>query len=67
MRVGTSTISPAFLRAAVTADELRDYVKERVAAGKYPRRIWLVDELPQGPTGKVQKRDITVPTSESAH
>jgi long-chain acyl-CoA synthetase len=46
-------------------DELRDYVKARVAAYKYPRRIWLVDELPKGPTGKVQKRDITVPTSES--
>jgi long-chain acyl-CoA synthetase len=45
-------------------DELRDYVKARVAAYKYPRQIWLVDELPKGPTGKVQKRDITVPTSE---
>jgi long-chain acyl-CoA synthetase len=45
-------------------DELRDYVKARVAAYKYPRRIWLVDELPKGATGKVQKRDITVPTSE---
>jgi long-chain acyl-CoA synthetase len=49
----------------VTADELRDYVKARVAAYKYPRRVWLVDALPKGPTGKVQKRDITVPTTES--
>jgi long-chain acyl-CoA synthetase len=45
--------------------ELREYVKARVAAYKYPRQIWLVDELPKGPTGKVQKRDITAPTSES--
>jgi long-chain acyl-CoA synthetase len=51
--------------AAITADELRDYVKERVAAYKYPRLVWLVDELPKGPTGKVQKRDITVPAKES--
>jgi long-chain acyl-CoA synthetase len=51
--------------AAVTADELRDYVKDRVAAYKYPRRVWLIDELPKGPTGKVQKRDITIPTTES--
>jgi long-chain acyl-CoA synthetase len=51
--------------ATVTADELRDYVKERVAAYKYPRLVWLVDALPKGPTGKVQKRDITVPTTES--
>jgi long-chain acyl-CoA synthetase len=51
--------------AAVTADELRDYVKAQVAAYKYPRLVWLVDELPKGPTGKVQKRDITVPAKES--
>jgi long-chain acyl-CoA synthetase len=49
---------------SVDPDELRDYVKARVAAYKYPRRIWLLDELPKGATGKVQKRDITAPTSE---
>ena len=52
--------------AAVTPEELRDYVKERVAAYKYPRQVWLVDALPKGPTGKVQKRDITVPENERA-
>jgi long-chain acyl-CoA synthetase len=51
---------------SVDPDELRGYVKARVAAYKYPRRIWLLDELPKGATGKVQKRDITAPTSESA-
>jgi long-chain acyl-CoA synthetase len=51
--------------AAVTADELRDYVKARVAAYKYPRLVWLVDALPKGPTGKLLKREITIPTSES--
>lgn len=50
--------------AAVTAEQLRDHVKDRVAAYKYPRMVWLVDELPKGPTGKVQKRDITIPTTE---
>jgi long-chain acyl-CoA synthetase len=45
--------------------ELQQFVRERVAAYKYPRRVWLVDELPKGPTGKVQKRDIKVPTTES--
>ena len=48
----------------VDPDELRDYVKARVAAYKYPRRVWLLDELPKGATGKVQKRDITAPSSE---
>src|SRR6201984_2806998 len=46
--------------AAVSPDELRDYVKARVAAYKYPPRIWLRHWLPKGPTGKVQKRDITI-------
>ena len=48
--------------ATATPEELRDYVKERVAAYKYPRQVWLVDALPKGPTGKVQKRDISAAT-----
>jgi long-chain acyl-CoA synthetase len=51
--------------AVISAEELRDYVKARVAAYKYPRLVWLVDALPKGPTGKLQKRDITIPTSET--
>jgi long-chain acyl-CoA synthetase len=45
----------------VGADELQAFVKEQVAAYKYPRRIWFVDELPKGPTGKILKREIEVP------
>jgi long-chain acyl-CoA synthetase len=44
-----------------TVDELREFAKQRVAAYKYPRVVWLVDELPKGPTGKVLKRDIVPP------
>ena len=47
--------------AAVTAEELRDYVKGQVAAYKYPRHVWIVDALPKGATGKIQKRDIVIP------
>jgi long-chain acyl-CoA synthetase len=43
------------------ADELKAYVKERVANYKYPRKIWFLDELPKGPTGKILKREIEVP------
>jgi long-chain acyl-CoA synthetase len=46
---------------AVTPDELRDWVKERVAAYKYPRHVWLTDGLPKGATGKILKREIVVP------
>ena len=52
--------------AAVTASELRDYVKSQVAAYKYPRHVWLVDSLPKGATGKIQKRDIVIPADLTA-
>src|SRR3954452_3899622 len=45
------------------ADEIRAFVKERVAAYKYPRHIWFRDELPKGPTGKILKREIEVPAT----
>jgi long-chain acyl-CoA synthetase len=51
--------------ATATAEELRDYVKARVAAYKYPRHVWLT-QLPIGPTGKILKRDITVPAEVTA-
>jgi long-chain acyl-CoA synthetase len=47
--------------ASTTPDELREYVSQRVAAYKYPRHVWLVDELPKGPTGKILKREVTIP------
>jgi long-chain acyl-CoA synthetase len=47
--------------ADATAEELRDYVKAQVAAYKYPRKVWIVDELPKGPTGKILKREIVPP------
>jgi long-chain acyl-CoA synthetase len=49
----------------VAADELREFVKSQVAAYKYPRRIWFLDDLPKGPTGKLLRREITIPTTES--
>ena len=51
--------------ATVTTDELRSYVKSQVAAYKYPRRVWIVDALPKGPTGKILKKEITVPDAEA--
>jgi len=42
-------------------DELRDFAKERLAAYKYPRHLWIVDELPKGPTGKILRREVSAP------
>jgi long-chain acyl-CoA synthetase len=45
----------------VDAETLQAFVKDQVAAYKYPRHIWFVDELPKGPTGKILKREIQTP------
>ncbi|MGW6140460.1 long-chain-fatty-acid--CoA ligase [Streptomyces sp. NPDC055144] len=50
--------------ARITTDELRDYVRRRVAAYKYPRIVRFVDELPKGATGKILKRDIALAPPE---
>ncbi|MEO6955814.1 MAG: long-chain fatty acid--CoA ligase [Antricoccus sp.] len=50
--------------STATPEELRSYVKERVAAYKYPRLVKIVDELPKGATGKILKREIPVDASE---
>jgi long-chain acyl-CoA synthetase len=47
--------------ADASADDIREFVKERVAAYKYPRRVWFSDGLPKGATGKILKREIPVP------
>ena len=47
--------------ASATPDELREHVKSQIAAYKYPRFVWITDELPHGDTGKILKRAIVVP------
>jgi long-chain acyl-CoA synthetase len=47
-------------------DELRDFVKAKIAAYKFPRVVHLVDELPLGPSGKVLKRELSRVYSEES-
>jgi long-chain acyl-CoA synthetase len=51
--------------ADIEADELRDHVKAQVAAYKYPRKVWIVEELPKTATGKILKREIVPPADLS--
>ena len=48
--------------ASGDVDEIRAYVKDRIAAYKYPRTVWVLGELPKGPTGKILKREISAPS-----
>ena len=52
--------------ATATLDEVQAFVKERIAAYKYPRHLWQVDELPKGPTGKILRREVHKPADADA-
>ncbi|TWI64165.1 acyl-CoA synthetase (AMP-forming)/AMP-acid ligase II, partial [Bradyrhizobium huanghuaihaiense] len=44
--------------AHATPLELRHFLQGELASFKIPRRILILDELPKGPTGKVQRRRL---------
>jgi benzoate-CoA ligase family protein len=54
----TSTRAFVVTRAAVTATELQDYVRARLAPHKYPREVRFVDELPETANGKLNRRAL---------
>ncbi|MFI5775532.1 long-chain fatty acid--CoA ligase [Nocardia sp. NPDC051570] len=62
-QLGEEIGAAVVLKPGATADldELRRFVKDRIAAYKYPRRIWLADHLPKGPTGKILRRTVRRP------
>jgi long-chain acyl-CoA synthetase len=46
-----------------TTEDIKAFIKSRVAAYKYPRVVWFLDALPKGPTGKVLRREIKPPAA----
>jgi long-chain acyl-CoA synthetase len=61
--LGEEVAAAVALKPGASAEpaELQAFVKERVAAYKYPRHVWVVDALPKGPTGKILRRSVEVP------
>ena len=49
--------------ATATEAELIGYVKERLAAYKYPRTVEFRNELPKGATGKILKESLKQPSN----
>jgi acyl-CoA synthetase (AMP-forming)/AMP-acid ligase II/NAD(P)-dependent dehydrogenase (short-subunit alcohol dehydrogenase family) len=45
--------------ASITEDDLKPYVRERLARHKVPREIAFVDSLPRTSTGKLQRRRLS--------
>ncbi|MGV0744034.1 acyl-CoA ligase FadD12 [Mycolicibacterium sp. XJ870] len=46
------------LSGAVSADDLKAYVRENLANYKVPREITVLDELPRNSTGKIARREL---------
>lgn len=56
-RLGEEVAAAVVLREGAAADErdIRDFAGARLAAFKVPRRIVILDEIPKGATGKMQR------------
>ncbi|HEY5856993.1 MAG TPA: long-chain fatty acid--CoA ligase, partial [Aldersonia sp.] len=59
-RLGEEVRAYVSLRVGTATDEAEiiDYVKERVAAYKYPRSVIIVDDIPKNASGKILKREL---------
>jgi long-chain acyl-CoA synthetase len=58
--LGEEVVALVVPRAGLQPDpeEIKAFVKERVAPYKYPRLVVVTDELPRGPSGKLLKREV---------
>jgi 2-aminobenzoate-CoA ligase len=57
---------PGIDRSDVLGNELQEFVKQRIAAYKYPRAIEFLDALPRTETGKVQRFRLRQKEAERA-
>jgi acyl-CoA synthetase (AMP-forming)/AMP-acid ligase II len=58
------TVKAIVVRApgsALTADELIEWSRDRLAGFKRPRSVDFVDSIPRNPTGKILKRELREP------
>ena len=57
---GEAVVAYVSLKAGeqATDSELISYAKERLAAYKYPRRVYILNDLPKTHTGKIQRREL---------
>jgi acyl-CoA synthetase (AMP-forming)/AMP-acid ligase II len=55
-KYGETVGAAVVARSAIGEDALRAHCNERLASFKVPARIHVLDAIPKGPTGKVQRR-----------
>ena len=65
-RLGEDVAAAVVLRpgSKVTPEELREFLGKQLATHKNPRRITIVDQLPKGITGKVQRKRLSESSKE---
>lgn len=57
--LGEDVAAAVALKAPTTADELRAFLSERLAAFKIPGQILLLDRLPRNPVGKLDRTAVS--------
>ncbi|WP_404320696.1 class I adenylate-forming enzyme family protein [Arthrobacter luteolus] len=57
---GESVVAYVSLKSGhmATEEELIAFTKERLAAYKYPRSVYVIDDLPKTQTGKIRRREL---------
>ena len=48
-----------------TAQDIRIFVRQRLAPYKTPRDVYFLDDMPRSPTGKILKRELRVPPPQA--
>ncbi|KAJ9642444.1 hypothetical protein H2199_004825 [Coniosporium tulheliwenetii] len=56
--VGAAIVLKDDAKDKLSADELRDWLKDRVAKFKLPKKIFFTDTMPKTATGKIQRRMV---------
>jgi benzoate-CoA ligase len=60
-------LKPGHAAGAALEDELKTFVKSRLAPFKYPRQIEFIVELPKTSTGKIQRFRLREREAAKAH
>jgi acyl-CoA synthetase (AMP-forming)/AMP-acid ligase II len=55
---GEEVAAAVVLKEPVSEKELLAFARERLADYKVPKKLYIVDEIPRGATGKIQRRNV---------
>jgi acyl-coenzyme A synthetase/AMP-(fatty) acid ligase len=65
-KYGEEVAAAVVLRGAATEETLIAHCRERLAAFKTPKKIYLVTQIPRTATGKIQRRVVAAAFATSS-